>query len=105
MDRRSFLRATSLMVGGGAAGAVFSTDRDLRRVSMISMADAATVAPEVETTGGKLRGSLVDGIFDFKGIPYGASTAGAGRFMPPKKPAPWKGVRDAVEWGTECVQK
>lgn len=32
--------------------------------------------PVVDTTSGKIRGAAVDGIKAFKGIPYGASTAG-----------------------------
>jgi para-nitrobenzyl esterase len=47
--------------------------------------------PVVETTSGQIRGVTVDSIATFKGIPYGASTAGANRFMPPQKPAPWGG--------------
>jgi para-nitrobenzyl esterase len=60
--------------------------------------------PVVETTSGKISGAVVDGISVFKGVPYGASTAGANRFMPPRKPAPWGGVRAAVDWAGHAPQ-
>ena len=40
-----------------------------------------------DTALGKIRGVDADGIKTFKGIPYGASTAGQNRFMPPVSPA------------------
>src|SRR5262245_14416235 len=58
----------------------------------------------VETASGKIRGLVIDKVNAFKGIRYGASTAGANRFMPPMKVAPWTGVKDAVDWGEEAPQ-
>ena len=61
--------------------------------------DAATVA---ETNAGKIRGFKRNGVYIFKGVPYGASTAGARRFMPPVKPEPWKEIRNALQYGRVC---
>ena len=50
-------------------------------------------SPVIETSAGKIQGLLQGKSYTFKGVPYGASTAGAGRFMPPVKPQPWKDVK------------
>jgi carboxylesterase type B len=34
--------------------------------------------------------------------PYGASTSGANRFMPPMKPEPRSGIRNALQHGRVC---
>jgi para-nitrobenzyl esterase len=65
---------------------------------------AQTAEAIVETTHGKLRGTSVDGVQVFKGIPYAASTAGSNRFLPPQALEPWTGVRDALQVGQSAPQ-
>lgn len=64
----------------------------------------ATDSPVVETAFGRIGGITSDGVHVFKGIPYGASTGGANRFMPPRKPEPWAGVRQAVAYAGRSPQ-
>ncbi len=62
-------------------------------------------APVVETASGRIRGAIIEGVAAFKCIPYGAPTSGANRFMPPRKPVPWAGVRDALEYAGHAPQQ
>ena len=57
-----------------------------------------------ETTNGKVRGYVLRGIHHFLGVPYGADTSGANRFMPPRPPAPWTDVYQALWWGNSAPQ-
>ena len=91
-SRRTFLRHSAL--------ATFSGGVLLNRLS--AQPSQFVIA---DTTLGKVRGVDSGGIKTFKGIPYGASTAGANRFMPPSDPQKWAGVRDALEYGHSAPQR
>ena len=73
-------------------------------MSAAAPAVAAGEAPVARTTAGRVRGYLDDGICAFRGVRYGATTAGR-RFQPPLAPEPWKDVRDATEYGPGSPQR
>jgi para-nitrobenzyl esterase len=56
--------------------------------------------PIVKTTFGNISGTIDDGIFTFKGIPYGK----AERFMPPQEPDAWEGVRECTHFSKVAMQ-
>ncbi|HEY2871118.1 MAG TPA: carboxylesterase/lipase family protein [Reyranella sp.] len=58
----------------------------------------------VETASGRVRGTEERGVSVFKGIPYAAPPLGENRFRPPRKLAPWTGVRDAFSYGDQAIQ-
>jgi para-nitrobenzyl esterase len=97
LDRRTMLQCS--LAGGTALMA--STLLGSRFVLQVFASDSV---PIVETTAGKIRGAAINGVQTFKGIPYGASTAGVGRFLPPKSPKPWTGARDALDYGSPAPQ-
>jgi para-nitrobenzyl esterase len=81
------------------ASAQTATAATVRPTSPLGGTAAGRIFVETETTYGKVQGIQTTGIKQFKGIPYGASTAGRNRFMPPKKPAAWSGVRECFAHG------
>ena len=76
---------------GSASASLFSIP------GVISRSMAATEGG-ITSGGRKLRGRIADGVYAFKGIPYGAPASGANPSMPPKLREPWTGVRDTFEY-------
>ena len=92
-SRRDFLRESGLLIVASSAGIV-----------PVFAQDGTPVV--VETAYGRVKGTAdAAGIKVFKGIPYGASTAGKNRFMPPVAPAKWTDVRDATAYGASAPQR
>src|SRR5258705_8919233 len=101
VKRRTFLKQASLVVAGVQASVMLpSAPRNANAATAPStQTGGRSAAAIVDTTSGKVRGTVVDGIRVFKGLPYGGTTAGKNRFMPPTKPAKWTGIRDAANFG------
>jgi para-nitrobenzyl esterase len=58
----------------------------------------------VSTRYGRLEGDEQDGLLVFRGVPFAAAPVGSRRWLPPEKPAPWTGVRDARRFGAVAPQ-
>jgi len=94
LNRRSFFRQSSALIAAAQMDSLFHS--------------AWAADPEyvvAETASGKVRGVTINGVKVFKGIPYGDTTAGKNRFMPPTRMPKWTGVRDALEFGHTAPQQ
>ncbi|MEH2530086.1 para-nitrobenzyl esterase [Bradyrhizobium sp. AZCC 1588] len=66
---------------------------------------AAQTAPTVTVEAGIIRGVASNDVAAFKGVPYAAPPVGALRWRAPQPAAAWRDVRQAAEYGSDCVQK
>ncbi len=58
----------------------------------------------VRVTGGTISGTVVNGLSEFKGIPFAAPPVGALRWKAPQPVKPWHGVRQTTAFGPACMQ-
>lgn len=70
----------------------------------MSATESLEITAAVTTAHGQVRGLRKRGASVFKGLRYGADTAGANRFRPPQPVAPWTGVQDAFDYGPQSPQ-
>src|SRR4029077_14413312 len=100
--RRALMKSS--LVGGGAAAASALFGGLIPSAALAVDPSSKYEGPIVETSAGKVRGVIQAGTYTFRGIPYGASTTGSNRFMPPRKPESWAGVREAYQNGPTAPQ-
>ncbi len=111
-NRRTFFTA----MGTGAAGLTLGTalaetvsGQQAQKPATKSNGDGPVLlvgdnVAVTDTSHGKVRGYILRGIHYYLGIPYGADTSGANRFMPPQKPKPWTDIYNAYWWGNTAPQ-
>ena len=116
MDRRQFVKnlglgTASLSMGSlvTASSCAPSGDSSLKQNvkegedgQFLFIGDDIAIA---QTEYGKVQGYLLNHVYTFLGVPYGADTSGKNRFMPPQKPEPWTDVRPAVFYGNTAPQR
>jgi len=105
-SRRSILKGAALTVGGmaipiiPAQAAAAATEDQPAKDAVIAGAGVA----EANTRYGRVAGFVHEDIFAFKGMPYGDTTAGPNRFMPPQPPKAWSGLRSSRSFGPVAPQ-
>jgi para-nitrobenzyl esterase len=101
-DASAAMTSRRALLGGAALIAGVARAQDKPAVTAGKLPAASPAQPIAEAVSGKVRGFAMNGVYAFKGIPYGAPTSGAARFRRPSKPEPWAGVRSCVHYGHMC---
>jgi para-nitrobenzyl esterase len=68
-------------------------------------ADALDTAPtRIKLDTGQIQGAVQGDVAYFKGIPFAAPPVGELRWRPPQAVHKWQGVRQALQYGPDCMQ-
>jgi para-nitrobenzyl esterase len=100
-SRRAFLQGSALIAAAATSALAGRTAAQAPAAPAAGLGSTtnSNIFFVADTASGKVEGIVNDGIIEFKGIPYGAPTGGKNRFMPPKGPEPWTGVREGGGYG------
>ena len=107
VNRRRFVQALGTSSAGVVVSAAALAAGPAKGAAKSNEGQLLLVGDNIAVTNteyGKVRGYVLRGIQYFLGIPYGADTSGANRFMPPQKPKPWSDVFPALWWGNTAPQ-
>src|SRR5512139_3749795 len=72
--------------------------------SIIVSCDNQPLPGIISTEGGKVEGTVENGIMAFKGIPFAAPPVGDLRWKPPQPAQPWEGVKKAYKFAPGSIQ-
>lgn len=79
-------------------------------LSILALGLAVAAVPAVaqiaqaDITGGRVAGTIVDGLSEFKGIPFAAPPVGKLRWKAPQPVKPWSGVLHTTAFAPACMQ-
>jgi para-nitrobenzyl esterase len=76
----------------------------LMALALAAATPALAEITEASVTGGKIAGTAVDGLGEFKGIPFAAPPVGDLRWKAPQPVKPWTGVKQTTHFGDACMQ-
>src|SRR3954453_4847185 len=102
--RHALLLAGTASIGATGEPLAFASDSIKTGAHQESGNCSTPRSAVAKTQYGKVRGFQVDGVFTFKGVPYGQTTAGANRWLPAKPPIPWTDEYPALAYGANCPQ-
>ena len=102
--REALLLSATAGVGIAAGKSAFASD-SIKTAAHQEPGNVSTPHSAIaKTQYGKVRGFVGGGVFTFKGVPYGQTTASENRWLPAKPPTPWTDEYPALAYGANCPQ-
>lgn len=100
--REALLLSTTAGLGAALTRPAFGSD-SIKTAAHQEPGNCSTPRSAIaKTRYGKVRGFLDGGVFTYKGVPYGVTTALENRWLPAKPPAPWADEYPALAYGANC---